>query len=65
MRKVNFSSFSVDILCVKNVCIRSFSGPYFPAFKLRIQPECGKKWIRKIPNTDTFHAVSVPFDTFF
>ena len=24
----------------------------------RIQSECGKIWIRKTPNTDTFHAVS-------
>ena len=52
--------------CVKSVRIRSFSGPYFPAFglkmeiygvNLRIQSECGKIWTRKTPNTDTFHAV--------
>ena len=60
--------------CVKSVRIRSFSGPYFPAFGLnteiysvwteygeilRIQSECGKILTRKSPNTDTFHAVSV------
>ena len=53
--------------CVKSVCIRSFSGPYFPAFGLnierygvyfRIQPECGKIRTRKTPNTDFFHAVT-------
>ena len=47
--------------CLKIVRIRSFSGPYFPAFGLnterhgvylRIQSECGK-----ILNTDAFHAV--------
>ena len=52
--------------CVKNVRIWSFSGPYFPAFRLntekyrvsvRIQSECGKIWTRKTPNADTFHAV--------
>ena len=35
---------------VKNVRIRSFSGPYFAAFGLNIQT-------RKTPNTDTFYAV--------
>ena len=52
--------------CVKSVLIRSFSGPYFLAFglnterysvSLHIQSECGKIRTRKIPNTDTFHAV--------
>ena len=54
--------------CVKTVCIRSFSGPYFPAFglnmeryyvSLRTQSECGKMRISKTPNTDTFHAAFV------
>ena len=54
--------------CVKSVRIRSFSGPYFPAFgmnverysvSLRIQSECGKMRTRKAPNTDTFHAVQI------
>ena len=49
--------------CVKSVCIRNFSGPYFPVFglntekyevSLRIQSECGKTRTRKTPNTDTF-----------
>ena len=51
--------------CVKSVRIRSFSGPYFPAFGLSteryvvygIQSECGKIRTRKSPNKDTFHAV--------
>ena len=52
--------------CVKSVRIRSFSGPYFPAFglnterygvSLHIQSECGKIRTRKTPITDTFHAV--------
>ena len=51
--------------CVKGVRIRSYSGPYFPAFELntpypvslRIQSECGKIWTRITQNTDTFHAV--------
>ena len=54
------------IQCVKKAHIRSFSGPYFPAFQLdtekyivsfRIQSECGKMRIRKIPSTSTFQAV--------
>ena len=54
---------------VKSVRIRSYSGPYFPAFglnteryrlSLRIQSECGKIRTRITPNTDTFHAV--PFN---
>ena len=50
----------------ESVRIRSYSGPYFPAFGLnmeryevsfRIQPECGKIKTRITPNTDTFRAV--------
>ena len=50
----------------ENVRIRSFSGPYFPAFglnierfgvSLRIQSQCGKMQTRKTPNRNTFHAV--------
>ena len=52
--------------CVKSVRIRSFSGLYFPLFRLkterygvslRIRSKCGKTWTRKFPNIDTFHAV--------
>ena len=52
--------------CVKNVRIRSFSGPYFPSFglnteryrvSLRIQSKCGKMQTRKTPNRGTFCAV--------
>ena len=52
--------------CVKIFCIRSFSGPYFPAFglntdiykiNLHIGSECGKMRTRKTPNTDFFYAV--------
>ena len=53
--------------CVKIVHIRSYSGPYFPAFglntterygvSLRIRSKCGKMWTGITPNTDTFHVV--------
>ena len=55
-----------ELHCVKSVRIRSFSGPYFLAFRLNtekyavslgIQSECQKIRTRKTPNTDTFHAV--------
>ena len=57
-----------DTNCVKNVCIRSYSGPYFPAFELNrerytvsplIQSECGKIRTRITLNTDTFHTVYI------
>ena len=53
--------------CVKNFRIRSYSGPYFPAFGLntetysvflRIQSECGKIRTRITQNTTTFYAVN-------
>ena len=51
------------ILCPyseKSVRIRSFSGPYFPAFgSLLIQSKCRKIRTRKTPNRDTFHAVDL------
>ena len=43
--------------CVESVRIRSFSGPYFPAFGRNIQSQCGKIQTKKIPNMDAFHAV--------
>ena len=52
---------------MKRVRIRSFSGPYFPAFglnterysvSLRIKSKCGKIQTRKSLNTDSFHAVT-------
>ena len=54
--------------CAKSVRIWSFSGPYFPAFRLNtkryrvslcIQFKCGKIRTRKTQNTDTFHAVYI------
>ena len=42
--------------CVKRVCIRSFSGPYFPTIG---QSECEKIGARKTPNMITFHAVDI------
>ena len=54
--------------CVKGVRIRSYSGPYFPAFGLnterysvsfRIHSECAKIRTRITPNTDTFYAVDI------
>ena len=62
--------FHVEAHCVKSVHIRSYSGLYFPAFglntdrygvSLRIQSECGKIRTRITPNTNTFHAVAIPF----
>ena len=56
----------LDAHYVKSVRIRSYSGPYFPAFglnterygvSLRIQFECGTIWTRLTPNTDSFQAV--------
>ena len=58
---------------MKSVRIRSFSGPYFPAFVLnterygvylRIQSEYWKIQTRKTSNTDTLYAVTVIFETF-
>ena len=60
VKKQNYSH------CVKNIRIRSFSGPYFHVFELNrmsytislcIQSKCGKIRTRKIPNKDTFHTV--------
>ena len=51
---------------VKSVCIRSYSGPHFPAFglnterygvSLRIQSKCRKMWTRITPNRDAFYTV--------
>ena len=43
------------------IIIRSFSGPYFPAFGMNTErygvSECRKMRIRKTANTDTFYAV--------
>ena len=53
---------------MKSVRIRSYSGPYLPAFRLnterysvslRIQSKCGKIWTKITPNTDTFHTVHI------
>ena len=50
---------------LKSVRIRSYFGPYFPAFglnterygeSLRIQCECGNMRTGITPNTDTFYA---------
>ena len=59
---------------VKNVCIRIYSGPHFPAFgvnterysvSLHIQPECGKMRTRITPNADTFYSVISLLDPIF
>ena len=44
------------IYSVKSVRMRSFSGPYFPAFGLNTERD-GKIRTRKTLNTATFHAV--------
>ena len=58
----------------KSIRIRSFSGPYFPAFGLnterygvflRIQSKWEKIRARKTPNTDTFDAVAVCESTWY
>ena len=55
-----------SIHCVKSVRIRSYSGPYFPAFGVnteryrvsqRIQSECKKMQTRITPDSATFHAL--------
>ena len=61
-----YSNFKHKLHCAKSVHIRSFSGPYFAAFRLnkeiyqvslRVHSECGKIRTRKTPNTDAFYAV--------
>ena len=58
--------FTKKLPCVKCVQIRSFSGPYFPAFGLNrrdtshlsvFSPNAGKYGQEKTPYLDTFHAV--------
>ena len=55
-----------NVHSVKSVRIRSFSGPYFPTFRLnmerygvshRIQYKYGEIRTRETPSTDTFHAM--------
>ena len=41
---------------MKNVRIRSYSGPYFPAIELNTESECGKIRTRITPNMNTFYA---------
>ena len=57
---------NINTHCIKNVRIRSCSGPHFPAFglnkekygvSLRIQSKYGKMRTRITPNVDTFYAV--------
>ena len=45
--------------CLKSVCIRSYSGPYFPAFGLNIERYGVSLFIRTriTLNTDTFYTV--------
>ena len=61
-------SLYLTVHCLKSVCIRSFSDPCFPAFRLNtnrysafllIQSGYGKTRTRKIPNTNTFHTAIV------
>ena len=56
--------------CMESVHIRSFSGQYFPAFRLNterysvslhIQSRCNKIRTRKTPNTDVFLTVYTPW----
>ena len=55
-----FNNHFTTIHCVKIVRIWSYSGPYFPAFRLntvRAQLKCGKMRSRITPNTNTFYVV--------
>ena len=61
-----YSSKFVPQWLRESVRIRSYSGPYFPAFGLntercsvsiRIQSECGKGRTKITPNTDTSYAM--------
>ena len=61
------TTFHITNHCVKNVRIRSYSGPHFPVFGLntvrysvylRAQSEYGEIRTRITPNTDTFYAVN-------
>ena len=64
-----FVNYGVNnVYCVKSVRILSYSGSYFPAFRLNtekyavslcIQSKCGKMRTRITPNTDTFYAVVI------
>ena len=49
--------------CLKSVRLQSFSGPYFPAFRLDtgiFSPNAGGKIrIRKTLNTEIFHPVFI------
>ena len=48
---------------VKSDRIGSYSGPYFPAFGLnseRYEVSLRMQSARITPNTDSFHAVSIP-----
>ena len=55
----------------KRICIRRFSGPYFPEFGIntemyfRIQSEFRKKLIRKPHKMSGFYAITAPLQKFF
>ena len=49
-------SQSIPIDCLKSVCIRGYSGPYFPVFGLNMF-KCGKIRPRITLNKDTFYAI--------
>ena len=67
-KESNYNLRNSTTHCVKNVRIRSYSGPHFSAFgltteryrvSLRIQSECVKLRTRITPNTVTFYAVTL------
>ena len=64
-------SLAKQLHCLKSFRIQSYSGPYFPAFRLNInsvslhiQSEWGKIGTRITPNTDTFYAVLILLGVF-
>ena len=68
MMEASLSNGQTQTHCVKIVRIRSYSGPYFPAFGLNmerysahhhIQSECGKIRTRITLYTITFYALIV------
>ena len=68
LKKTWTTRMRIDFHCRKSVHVRSYSGPYFPAFglymerykvSLQIQSKFGKMRTRITPNANTFHSVFI------
>ena len=66
LSKTVLNALLTKLHCLIRAHVWNFSGLFFLAFglnaekfrvSLRIQSECGKIWIRKAPNTNTFYVV--------